>query len=98
MALLKKFVKQPREMLDFDIAFDELLDYLGDTARAVDPVQAFAPDGITLVAAYWVEEIRSVKLWFSGGEDGERHRASFLFHTTGGRTFEGDIEVKVKEI
>lgn len=98
MPVLEKFEKQPREVIDFDIFFDDLLDALDDTARAEVPVEAFAPDGITLVAVYWIEELRCVKLWFSGGTDKKTYKPSGLFHTTGGRTYEFDIQIRVKEL
>jgi hypothetical protein len=97
MPVIEKFDKQPRELRDYDIYFDKLLDRIEDTARTVDPVEALPVDGITLVAAHWVPELRCVKLWFSDGEDRQNYAFSFLFHTEGGRTFECDIVIKVKD-
>lgn len=95
MAALMTFVKQPREIVDFDIYFSDYFDDLGDgeilASHVVDPVT-----GITLMTSVIVGP-STIKFWVSGGTSGQKYRITFLATTSGGRKLEADVDVKVKE-
>ena len=95
---LKRFDKQPAEVKDFDVTFGDALDAYSDEARALDPVEIGpVPTGITLDTVEWVASTRTMKFWVSGGVEG-RYTLTAWLHTSGGRRWEADIQIAVKEI
>jgi hypothetical protein len=86
-----RFDKQPRELLDYDI---DLSRWMPDGDHAVS-AQVFIDDGLTLEAT--IITATQVKLWISGGTDGENYLIAVLTTTSGGRLKEVDIEIRVRE-
>lgn len=93
MAILETYEKQPREVQDYDITFEEYLAALDDTGASHT---AEAPEGITLLSSTLIDGV--VKVWLSGGTSGQKYKITVILTTTGGRTREGEIIVKVKEV
>lgn len=91
-AILAKFEKQPSEIQDYDIDFSEYLDAIGDTASSVTVT---AEIGITVSSSALIGKV--VKVWLTGGSNGETYKITVLLTTAGGRRREADIKVKVKE-
>jgi hypothetical protein len=92
MAILGKFLKQPDEVQDYDISFVDWLAAFPDTA-ASHTVTADA--GITLGTTTLTGGI--VKAWLSGGITGTAYKITATIVTSGGRTKQDEILVKVKE-
>ena len=90
--VLEKWEKQPGETLDYDISFEDFLDLRGDTGASH---VVNAPAGITLEASTLSAGV--VKVWLSGGTDGQTYIIEAVVTTTGGRVKEGEIAIKVKE-
>jgi hypothetical protein len=90
--ILAKFEKQPSEIQDYDIDFSEYLNALSDSAVSAVVTGEI---GITVVAHSLIGNV--VKVWLSGGDDGETYKITVLLTTSGGRKREADIKVKVKE-
>lgn len=98
MSLLGKFSKQPAETLDYEINF---ADYLPSTdaidSVASPPVVLVEPAGLTLVGTPIVLN-NSVKLWFSGGNDGVTYKVTLTVTTEQGRVKQNEFKIKVKDV
>lgn len=92
MSILGKFTKQPVEVQDYDISFTEYLASQSDTAVSHT---ATAEAGISILASNLTGGV--VKVFVSGGTDGNQYKVSATVTTAGGRVKQGDIIVKVKE-
>ena len=94
MTILAKFEKQPGDVQDFDIDFSEYLAGLSDTgvSKAVT-----ADAGLTILAHTLIDSGKVVKVFTSGGTDGETYKISVALTTTGGRVKQAEIKIKVKE-
>ena len=91
MSILATFQKQPADVQDYDINFTPYLDSQYDTAHSHEVT---ADSGITITSSlsYGV-----VKVWVSGGQDGQTYKISATLTTTEGRVKQGDIAIVVKE-
>lgn len=92
MSILGKFTKQPVEVQDYDFDFNDYLTSVSDTAVSHTVV---ADTGITVAFSSLAAGI--VKVFVSGGTDGEQYKVSATITTDGGRIKQGDILVKVKD-
>lgn len=93
MAILGTFTKQPAEVLDYDISFDEFLP-VGDT---ISSISATSDVGLTLVANAAIDGARGVKQWISGGTHGVTYRVQVQITSGDGRVKEAEFKIKVKE-
>jgi hypothetical protein len=92
MAILATFDKQPAEVQDYDVSFVNWLAALGDTGASAT---ATATTGITLVSTTFTSGV--VKVWLSGGVDGQSYTVVINVTTTGGRVKQSEIVIKVKD-
>jgi hypothetical protein len=91
--ILEKWTKQPGETLDFDISFADWLAARADTiASHTVTVEA----GLTKELSTALNGV--VKVWFSGGTDGQTYKVTVTVTTVGGRVKHAEITIKVKEI
>lgn len=95
MGTLATFTKQPADVQDFDIVYTEWLDSLSDTAPGPGNVTVISDAGITVDSFFLLDGI--VKVWVSGGTTGQKYKITATVVTTGGRTKQAEITVKVKE-
>ena len=95
MSILAKFEKQPADVQDFDIDYTEWLTGMGDTAPGPSGVVVVADAGLTILASILTDGV--VKVWTSGGTDGVTYKITATITTTGGRTKQAEIRVKLKE-
>ena len=103
-------VKQPREVVDYDIDFREWFTALGLDGNMMDDelseiVNAFVTppgelilggDGLTPVSLIG-EKPQIAKVWVSGGLDGGEYKVTVKFRTRIGRVEEVDFLVIVEE-
>lgn len=91
--ILEKWTKQPGETLDFDISFADWL-----TARADTIVShtVTVDAGLTRELSTAIDGV--VKVWLSGGTDGQTYKVTVTVTTVGGRVKAAEIAIKVKEI
>lgn len=94
MPILKTFTKQPVDVQDYDITCVTWLAALADTPLSV---VATAPTGITQPIAATVTN-GIVKVWAAGGTDGVDYKYTITLVTTGGRTKQFEIKIKVREV
>lgn len=92
MTLLAKYTKQPVEVLDYDFDFSAYLQSVNDVATSHTAV---ATTGLTVESSTLARGV--VKVFVSGGVDGETHKVSATITTQGGRVKQADIQLKVKE-
>jgi hypothetical protein len=92
MKILGKFIKQPVEVQDYDVDFNEYLTGHSDTAATANVV---ADAGLTIMTSTLSGGV--VKVFLSGGVDGVDYKVSATITTTGGRVKQGDFVVKVRE-
>ena len=91
MALPKK-TKQPNDILDYDVRYSRWL-------ASDDELQSktiTADEGITIDSSVIVDG-EFVKVWLSGGTDGETYKVTVLAVTVNGRSKEKEFRIKVKE-
>jgi hypothetical protein len=92
MTILATFTKQPADVQDYDVDYSDWLAGFSDTgASATVAVES----GITLNLYTLASGV--VKVWLSGGADGSTYKITTTLTTTGGRTKQAEIRIKVKE-
>lgn len=91
--VLAKFTKQPVEVIDYDFDFSEYLRSVNDVAVSHT---AAVTTGLTVETSSLNKGV--VKVFVSGGTDGETHKVTATVTTQGGRVKQADIQLKVKEI
>jgi hypothetical protein len=93
---LKKFTKQPTEVLDYDFLLADWFGTTGDTALSFTVT---VPTGITLQSSSVYSGNTIIKLWISGGVDGITYKFSINVTTasTPARVKQIDFLVKVKD-
>ena len=91
--ILGTFTKQPNEVQDYDIDFNEYLASMGGDSIVGHTV--LATDGITVQSSLVINGV--VKIFLAGGVDGGRYAITARVTTNGGRVREGEIVVRVKE-
>jgi hypothetical protein len=92
--VLQDWTKQPGETLDYDVSFVKWLERRAVPDSATMAVVT-APDGITLHAFTLNNGV--VKLWISGGTDGESYKFTILLTTAAGRVKEVEILIKIRD-
>ena len=99
MSVLKKFIKQPVDRLDYDIDYSKWLtdpDHLVSTNVVID--QGETPeDGDPLVLEAVVVEPTFIKLWISGGTAGITYKLSCTTTTDKDRVKQDEIKIRVKD-
>lgn len=90
--ILGNFVKQPVEVIDYDIDYSEWLtpgDNVQSTAVTVDQ------NGLN-VDSVFVNDPR-VKIWLSGGTNGITYKLTVTTVTADGRTKQDEFKVRIKD-
>jgi len=90
---MKKFDKQPSEVLDYDIDASEWLTQ-GDNIIGI----SVAVDDPGLSVNNTTVSDDRIKIWLSGGSDGVTYKVTTKISTDDGRVKEVDFNVRVKEL
>ena len=88
---MKRFKKQPSDILDYDIDLSEWLSS-GDNVIAADVT---VPSGLTLDHKTVTDD--RVKIWLADGVDGTTYKVTTRITTEDGRNKEVDFEIKVRD-
>jgi hypothetical protein len=91
--LLGKFIKQPNEILDYDVDFSEWFENRTDAPASHT---SSAETGLTIVSSQLSGNV--VKVICSGGTDGGAYKVTVRLTTTAGLVKEVDFQVKIKEV
>lgn len=94
MALLDTFTKQPREILDFDISYAQVLQ--GRTDYILSATAEVSPPGLT--AVYSSVTANVVKVVISGGTTGITYKVTVLSTSSTGLVYEDEVNVLVEEV
>lgn len=92
MAILNTYIKQPSEVLDYDI---EYVDFLSDGDSLFSGTASASPAGLTVHAPLVVGT--KLKVWVEGGTAGITYKVTILATTTLSRTKEDELVFRVKE-
>ncbi|MFA5630345.1 MAG: hypothetical protein WC997_02435 [Porticoccaceae bacterium] len=90
---LGRKTKQPAERLDYDVVYG---DWLANTDDTIASAQVTAtPPGIDIDVVQ-VSDHR-VKVWLSGGTDGETYKIEVTAETAAGAIKQDEFDIRVKE-
>lgn len=93
VAILGKFTKQPTDVLSYDIDYTPWLTDLGDTITSYTvAIEA----GATIVSHGRQQGV--IRTFVGGGTNGQQYKLTCTAVTTGGRTKQAEIIIKVKEV
>lgn len=92
MAILATFIKQPADVLDYDIDYSDWLTE-GDNVASV--ATAVSDDGLTISQTAVIDPI--AKIWVTGGTAGETYKVTVTATTAEGRTKQDEFKIRVKE-
>lgn len=93
--ILARYRQQPGEIKSRSISFAKYLERMGDSARAVNPIEVSVPTGLTLVSGTWIDAENFYKALIQG-EPG-RHKLTVWLNTAGGERLEADIVFIIKD-
>jgi hypothetical protein len=95
MAILGIITKQPREILDFDVDYtDVLANRSGDQVSSV--VTEVSPSGALTVSGTTVfPSTNKVKVFINAGTDGVTYKVTVMTTTTAGLMYEDEVTVVV---
>lgn len=93
VAILGRFVKQPDEILDYDVDYSDWFSNRVDTPTSYSVV---VEDGIDLVDDGLSGT--TVRVVLSGGVHGARYKVTVLLTTSAGISKEADFVVTVREV
>lgn len=88
---LGKFIKEPADVLDYDVDFSEWIPSSDSIATATPTADTGITLGLTTITG------NTVKQWVSGGTDGATYKITLTVTTTGGRTKQVEFHIKVKD-
>lgn len=94
MAILSTIIKQPREILDFDVNYATVLAGRSDTI--VSKTVEVAPAGLTIVSSV-IESGNLVKVVYSAGTDGVMYKITILATSSAGLVYEDEVNVLIEE-
>jgi len=90
--ILGTFIKQPVDITDYDVEYQEWLP-TGDTLSTTQVTMV--PDTITLQAVHVINP--RVNIWLEGGEVGTTYKFTVTTTTTQGRVRQDEFRVKIKD-
>jgi hypothetical protein len=92
-SILGRFVKQPSEVLDYDVDFTDWFANRSDSPHSCTVV---VEPGLTKVSESITGNV--VKIVLSGGTSGSRYKVTVRLTTTVGIVKEADFQVAVREV
>lgn len=92
-SILGKFIKQPSEILDYDVSFDDFFSNRTDTPATHVVI---AEPGITVVTSTRTGNV--VKVVLQGGTAGQTYKITVRLTTSAGMVKEADFKVTIKEV
>ena len=91
--ILGTFVKQPSDVNDYDIEYQ---DWLNPTDAVASADVTVDPDADLIVDNVYVVSPR-VNIWLSGGVHGQTYKLTVTATTTQGRVRQDEFRVKIKD-
>ena len=99
MAILKSYVKQPVDRLDYDFDYSQWLDPSDELSSVVFSIEALGDDtpSTPLQVDSSVSTATYAKVWVVGGSAGEMYKVSCTITTSRGRVKQDEIKIRIKE-
>lgn len=98
MAVLGSIIKQPNEILDFDIDYSTVLVGRTDTLTNQSAVAVVTGSGTgTVTVPSTSINVNKVKVVVSGGTAGSTYKVTVTVNTTTGLRYEDEVNVVVEE-
>ena len=91
--MLGILLKQPADQRDYDIDFSR---WLPDGDTITNAQATAAPEGELTVESVQITD-QIVKVWASGGNDGDTYTVTVTASTSGGRIKETDFKIRVRD-
>lgn len=97
--ILAKYEKQPLEVKDYDVDYTPWLTTITDTLASLATSVVCLTDATdeTLEVDSTTFTDDTVKVWISGGTDGEQYKLTLRVTTTGGRVDESELIFRVRD-
>lgn len=97
--ILAKYEKQPLEVKDYDVDYTPWLTTITDTLASLATSVVCLTDATdeTLEVDSTTFSDDTVKVWISGGTDGEQYKLTLRVTTTGGRVDESELIFRVRD-
>jgi len=93
--LLGVKIKQPDEVLDYDFIYD---DWFGNSPDSIASVVAeLVPGDGSMTAVAATPEATRLKVWLTGGTDGDIYKLEVTITTAAGRIKQDELEIQVQE-
>ncbi|MGM0858661.1 MAG: hypothetical protein ACQEW0_16510 [Pseudomonadota bacterium] len=97
MAILGTFTMQPADEWDYDIGYSNWLTESDGLSETVAPTVEVTPTGLEVESVTRDYDNRRVKVWLSGGVDGERYKVEVTTRTREGRRRQDEFFVIVRD-
>lgn len=97
MAILGTFTMQPADEWDYDIDYSRWLTASDGLSETVAPVVTVEPAGLEVESVTRDYDNRRVKVWLSGGVDGQRYKVEVTTRTREGRVRQDEFFVIVRD-
>ena len=99
MAILKTFIKQPADRLDYDFDYKTWLGPTDDLVSAVFAVESLGegtpPAPMVIDSSVCAPTF--TKAWITGGAAGESYKVSCTVTTSRGRVKQDEIKIRLKD-
>lgn len=95
MAILGTFIKQPADVVDYDVDFGT--EWLPTGDKLASASASVTPSGLTLGSTIIDVTETVVKQWVSGGTAGTTYKVEITATTDAGRVKQVEFKVKLKE-
>lgn len=89
---LGQFVKQPDDVLDYDVDYSQ---WLNTDDHVVSAQVEVEPSGLSVQSSHVFSS--RVNIWLSGGTAGNSHKVTVTATTSVGRVRQDEFRVKIKE-
>lgn len=93
MSILGKYKKQPAEVESYTIRYDQDLtfgDEITEASASVIPAGELEITGIDVA-------VDSVRVWLSGGNDGNKYKIEVTSNTSDGRVMQDEFYVTIRD-
>lgn len=99
MAILGTFTKQPAESWDYDIDYSQWLPPSDGLSQNATPEVTVSPDdGLKVESVTRDYDNKRLKVWLSGGVDGQRYKVETTMQSSEGRIRQDEFFVIVRDM
>lgn len=93
--IIARYTQQPGEIRSRSISFGGYLNAMGESARAVDPVETLTTPGLSIEAGVWIDAGNFFKVLVKGTPG--IHKLTVWLYTSGGQRLEADVMFTIRD-